>query len=156
MIWFQPLYFLLLKHDMLGAQASALPGIYWRPLIGPRAIDARMIRATTFVNGGNHTIGEISYQVCRTCRLGMIWKVSTNADWQRNGIATAMVERARRDAGGYAWRTSEQLPDAVPFWEKIAVRTGLGYQEGEECKHMRRVGLVNARDRIHLYPGGRY
>jgi len=85
----------------------------------------------------------------------MIWRVSTDAEWQRRGIATAMIERARRRADGYTWRTSEQLADAVPFWRKIAERTGLGYRPADECQHMRRVGLVNARDRIHLYPGGR-
>jgi len=66
-VWFQRLYFLLLRHDVLGPELSPLPGIYWRPLVGPHAIDARMIRATTVIDGGNHhTIAETSYQVCRT------------------------------------------------------------------------------------------
>jgi len=150
------LYFFLLKHDLLDPEVSPVPGICWRPLVGPHAIDARMIRATPVVDARYYNaIGELTYQICRRCRLGMIWKVATDGDWQHNGIATAMIRRGRLYATDYAWSTSEQLPDAVQFWRKLAERTGLGYRPGDGCKHMRRVGLVNARDRIRQYPGAR-
>jgi GNAT superfamily N-acetyltransferase len=150
------LYFLLLKHDLLDPERSPVPRIRWRPLVGPHPIDARMIRATATVDGRtDRTVAEMSYQVCGTCRRGMIWKVATEEGWRHQGIAAAMIERGRRRADRHMWWTSEQLPDAVPFWIKIGERTGLGYEPGEECKHMRRVGFVNARDRIHLYSGGR-
>jgi len=66
-----------------------------------------------------------------------------------------MINRGRVNAEGYAWCTSEQPPGAVAFWQKIGERAGLGYRPGDECKHMRRVGLVNTRDRIHAFAGGR-
>ena len=149
-------YFLLLKHNVLRPERSPLRGIYWRPLVGPRNIDARMIRAAPLIGDRlRSTIAEMSYQICDRCRIGIVWKISTDEEWRLKGIASAMIDRGRLDAAGYAWRTSEQLPGAVAFWQKIGERTGLGYQPGDECKHMRRVGLVNARDRIHEFAGGR-
>lgn len=56
--------------------------------------------------------------------------------WERRGIASAMLARARLDAPRYRWWTSGQMSHARGFWVKIAERCGLGYRIGDGCEHI--------------------
>jgi hypothetical protein len=130
------LRYLAHKYLVLDPVPFSIDGFVVQHKIGPQHIDYRemMLYFRDQTAGGE--VGYCSYQICHKCRVGKVWKIHTAETLQRQGIATAMLSRARWPAPGYRWETSGLLTDAKQFWGMVAERTQLGYQYGIGCMHI--------------------
>lgn len=81
--------------------------------------------------------GTLQWQVCHTCRRGIICKISIADVYQRRGYGRRMILRALQTGPGYTWVTSGQSEQAKMFFPAMSMETGAAFTEGGgACSHI--------------------
>lgn len=119
-------YFLLISRHL------AVRFLYYQP---HQTADRHRIR---MYDSERYDVGVLVWQVCATCELGCILKISINPEWQRRGYGRRLIRRAVRDCTTYHWTTTGQSPEAKAFFPVLAAELGHEFEErGGTCHHMR-------------------
>jgi hypothetical protein len=71
-------------------------------------------------------IGQVIFQICHTCQIGYIGKISIDEPHQDRGIATRALAHLRARVPGYPWSTSGQARTARTFWQRTARHAACG------------------------------
>ncbi|MFI0777466.1 hypothetical protein [Streptomyces sp. NPDC021212] len=81
---------------------------------------------------------RLTWQVCDTCRRGLVRKIRVAERWQRRGYGSRMMMRALRDCETYTWTTTKQSEFGESFFAALAAATGIEFGPGSRaCDHMR-------------------
>ncbi|WP_412538570.1 hypothetical protein R8Z50_22275 [Longispora sp. K20-0274] len=86
-------------------------------------------------------VGRVVYQLCPSCRRGLLCKVNAYTPWDGLGLGTRLVDAcvaAGPTTDGYTWTTTVQADDAVGFWRIMARRHATAFTSVlGACPHMR-------------------
>ncbi|MEU3918971.1 GNAT family N-acetyltransferase [Streptomyces sp. NPDC029004] len=99
-----------------------------------RSADAQVIDVCGR-DGNAHA--TLIWNVCHSCRHGLIAKISIIPEWQRQGLGRRLLMRALYDGPGYNWATTSQSPEGQPFFPAMARESRAALtNNGQVCDHI--------------------
>lgn len=119
-------------------QPPAVPGEFWQHL--PPGAPGGLQRLLV-CRPEDGDFARLDWLVCEQCRLGVIGKISVDAEYRRRGYASRMIRWALQKHEGYAWATSPQSRQyGRPFFRALSrsVKVPLP-ATGGRCPHMETV-----------------
>ncbi|MFD0548859.1 N-acetyltransferase [Streptomyces rectiviolaceus] len=91
----------------------------------------------TLIDGRDHVVGHLDYQVCHPCRAAHINTITIAGPWQGLGLGREALHRATDPWSAYAWTTSRQSADGRKFFAAMADETGMEFVPGAVgCPHI--------------------
>ncbi|GAA3107027.1 hypothetical protein [Streptosporangium carneum] len=90
---------------------------------------------------GEREIGRVTYQVCDSCELGYIARISLDPKLRGRGIGARALDLTRRRSPGFRWCASGRHDTDRTFWHRVSRRTGGAHTRASAdpvpCEHMR-------------------
>lgn len=116
-------------------QPPTVPGEFWQHL-PPGAPGGLQRLLVCSPEGGD--FARLDWLVCDQCRIGVIGKISVDAEYRRRGYASRMMRRILRDHESYSWATSPQSRQyGRPFFRVLSRSTKVPLPAtGGRCPHM--------------------
>lgn len=95
------------------------------------------LQVITILDGDGRYLGQLDYQICRTCHRGHIHNIAVADHWQNQGLGREAIHRALRHDEPLAWSTSRQSNAGRAFFAVMAEETGHDFRPAaERCPHM--------------------